>query len=367
MCFDEGILQAYSDRELDEKQVKLVEKHLESCDRCQKSLQKLLEIDLFVKSKMASGLQLDDIYLQRQWKNFNKKIQCNKKGGIFSMLNRYKRVLSTSVAIILLLSIIFVTPVRKAAADFLSIFRMSKFKTITFTQEDFKDIERQFREGGLKDIDLKQYGSLKVDGGGEPERFDPEDINILKEKVDIPVISPKVPEGFKLEELLLQKASNFEITPSVENLNGLIATLGGNHMFPMELDNKTFKIITKDCLLLYYSKGSENLTIGMMDAPEIQVPGGVKIQEVRRAVISLPFIPENIRKQLADIKDFENTIPIPVGDEGVKEVNINGYLGILYDLSPGYSSLMWSDGKYLYNVAGEISEAKMLDVARSLR
>lgn len=391
MCYDEGMIQAYIDGELSPEEMEEICGHLKTCERCRTKYEEMREIDIFVKDRMHVEEVSIPASKDMAWEKFRQRLgkKYSEKRGAFYMINKYKKAVAVVAAALLISSAIWVAPVRNAAADFLNIFRVSGIKPITFTEEDFNRIQQQFNEKGIRNIDLKQYGKIKVEGGGgegrsvsEEDGFKDSDVDSIKRDLGVEFITPKVPEGFKLTSVEVERAGRIEITPNVANLNKLISTFGGTELFPKALGDKTFVITTKNIVHMNYSKGAvdgansgfQYINVTQMATPDIEVPDGVDLASVRNAVISIPFIPENIKQQLADIKDWKNTLPLPVGDESsIKEVTVNGNSGVLTTNRNSnkagdiYSALIWADGKYMFEISGTLAEQNMLQMAESLR
>lgn len=392
MCYDEGMIQAYIDGELSPKEIQEVCKHLETCEICRDRFDDLKKIDAFVKGRIALKEISNPLNSEMAWERFRRKLgkKSYERQGVFYMMRKYKKLLSGTAAAVLISSAIWVAPVRDAAADFLSIFRVSQFKTVTLTYDDLASIQDQLEEKGLKDIDLKQYGKIKIDGGEMKKEYQIDDgssldkaLKSIEDEVGISIFPPEAPKGFKLTNIRVSNPARIDITPDVKNLNQLISTFGGSAFFPEALDGKKFTIsINNDILLLYESSSeqegvTQDIIIQKTKLPDIHVPDGVDMDAVRHAVISLPFIPENLRKQLADIKDWKTTLPVPVGeDTDVKEINVNGNRGVFMSVKHidsvkhvdfAANTVIWSDGEFMYWLASSLPEDKALQMAESLR
>lgn len=376
MCYEDGALQAYIDDELRDDGRILLEKHLEECSKCQERYEELKTIDLFVQQNMVlrdDNFQNIDFAWERLSKNIMTKQRGNKVLGAFS---RYRKVFITTAAVFAIFALIFVGPVQDVAAEILSIFRVSKIEMVTLSIKDIEEIQRKFEEKGIKDIDLKQFGKVKVESNGGESIDDEDTIVNLPKVINFPFKIPRIAEDFSFSHGNVEKPMDIEITPNVSEINELISTFGGEKLFPKELNKKTFKISTKNVIQLNYNSNSDekpsDINILQFGNPEIIVPPGVNIDEVREAALTLPFLPDNIKHQLANIKDV-NTIPFFVDDEvKTKEVQINGNSGIYYEHS--YSSdnrwagIIWADGMGIYAVNGyNVSEKQVLDIARSMR
>ncbi|RKL61310.1 DUF4367 domain-containing protein [Thermoanaerobacteraceae bacterium SP2] len=386
MCYDEGMIQAYIDGELSPEESKEVCKHLEICEKCRRKYDEMSAVDAFVEEKLAVEEKAFNFLCKDEaWDRFNRRpAKSNIEKGVFYMINRYKKIAAGAAAAVLISSIIWVAPVRNAAADFLSIFRVSKFKTITFTADDIAQIQFQLEEKGIKNIDLKQYGNITVDGGdlkkeirfeeGSPEDAVKSALQSIKDEAGVEVLLPEVPDGLRLASIQVTNPANMKITPNVKNLNQLISLFGGVQYFPEALDGRSFEISIKSNVRIYYessvkgkSRANYWMAIEKMQSPDVTVPDGVNLEAVRDAVISLPFMPENVRRQLADIKDWKNTLPLPVEDGAdVRNIVVNGNQGIL--ISGRHNNFAaWSDGKFMYWINTSLPEEQVLQIAESLR
>jgi hypothetical protein len=385
------MIQAYIDLELSPEESKEVCKHLKICEKCRKKYDEMSALDAFVEEKLAVEEKAFNFLCKDEaWDRFTRRPAKNniEKRGVFYMINRYKKIVAGAAAAVLISSIIWVAPVRNAAADFLSIFRVSKFKAVTFTSDDLARIKEQLEEKGMKNIDLKQYGRVKVEGGGLSKELKFEEgsssdevlksaLKSIEADMGIDIALPEVPEGFRLTNIRVSNPARIEITPNVKNLNQLISTFGGTKFFPEVLDGKTFAISVKNDVVLSYEGSLKRggitqwITIQETESPDIHVPDNVDLEAVRDAVVSLPFIPENLRQQLVDIKDWKNTLPVPVGDDtDVKDITVNGNQGVFIStrhIDYASNTVVWSDGKFMYWINTSLPEEQVLQIAESLR
>ncbi|MDI3310362.1 MAG: DUF2275 domain-containing protein [Thermoanaerobacterium sp.] len=274
---------------------------------------------------------------------------------------------------------------QKAEAEILSLFRLNNFKAVTITPDDLQDIKSKFYQAGNKEIDLKQYGDIKVSRDyGLPKEFNKNDLNEIKSYVGYNFKIPQDVDGYKMSDsVYVQKGRTIEFKLNVDKINNLIKTFGGNKLLPENLNEKTFKIILGNSVHISStdkneSDSSKNISYGLdiMKTPEIIVPDGVDIEKVRDAVINMPFIPDDIRKQIASIKDWKSTIPFPVSDaDAIKDVTINGSKGIVlsrkFDVSSSlevYSNLALNDNGVIYLFSGNnMSPDELIKIAESMR
>jgi hypothetical protein len=104
-------------------------------------------------------------------------------------------------------------------------------------------------------------------------------------------------------------------------------------------------------------KGSENVQVflDIVKTPEIVVPEGVNVDKVIDALANLPFLPENIKRQIASVTDWKETLPVPAPMEPnveTKEITIRGNKGILMveKSGPYFATLGWTENGVMYNL-----------------
>lgn len=379
MCFDEGTLQSYIDKELDEGTKLSIEDHLKYCGKCQDKLNELKKLNNFTDK----AFEISPINTDEAWKSLNKRI--NKERGVFYMIKKYKKFIASAAAVIVIVASITLPPVQKVEAQILSLFRLSNFKTVTVTPDDINSIRDKFYETGNKNIDLKQYGDIKVIGDmGATKDFKKNNLTNIKSYVGFDFKVPKETNGYKMSDsIYVQKGQTIEFNLNVNNINKLIKTFGGEKVLPKDLNGKTFKVIIGDTVNISSSnKNGTNVSknvsysVDIMKTPEIIVPSGVNIDEVRDAVLNMPFLPDDIKRQLSSIKDWKNTLPIPVSNkDNVKEVSINGNKGVLVSRNfegsnalKVYSNLVFSDNGIMYVMSGNnVPPEELIKIAESMR
>ncbi|TCW42520.1 putative zinc finger protein [Thermohydrogenium kirishiense] len=380
MCFDEGTLQSYLDGEIDESLKEQIKKHLDTCEKCSVKLNELKNLNSF----LDKALKTSSIDLNEAWENLNKKINKEER-GVFHMFKKYKKYIAAAAAAAVITASIALPPVQKAEAEILSLFRLNNFKTVTITPDDLQDIKNKFYQAGNKEIDLKQYGDIKVIGDyGSSKEFSKNNLDKIKSYVGYNFKIPQDVDSFKIRDsIYVEKGQSIEFKLNVDNINNLIKTFGGNKLLPENLNEKTFKIILGNSVHISStdrneSDSSKNISYGLdiMKTPEIIVPDGVDIEKVRDAVINMPFIPDDVRKQIASIKDWKSTIPLPVTDaDTIKDVTINGSKGIVisrkFDVSSNlevYSNLALNDNGVIYLFSGNnMSPDELIKIAESMR
>lgn len=355
MCYDEGILQAYLDGELDELTSKNIEEHVKTCSTCSQKLEELKFINEFT----ANALKTSDIDLNEAWMAFNEKLskENNKRKGVVSLFTKYKKAIAAALIIAFIGASAFFPPLKNAEAKLLNIFRLDKMQVITITPEDITQIQNQFYDKGIKNISLKDYGEIIKDGSWEGQQISPDELDKVKSELGYEIKLP-ADENFEIKHAYISKTEGLEFILKVDKINELIKTFGGTHLFPKELDRKPIIInFGKAIDMDLQRRGSEKVQVvlDIVKTPEIVVPEGVDVDKVIDALANLPFLPENIKRQIASVTDWKETLPIPMSMDNnteIKEITIRGNKGILFveKSGPYFVTLGWIENGVMYNL-----------------
>jgi hypothetical protein len=90
---------------------------------------------------------------------------------------------------------------------------------------------------------------------------------------------------------------------------------------------------------------------------------------LRKTVLALPFIPDNVRQQMLSIDNWQETLPVPYVEQGdhIKEVKVNGQTGLLMG-DENWTQLYWQqDGMFHFLDGKGKQEAQLLELAQKLQ
>lgn len=368
LCYNEGILQAYLDGEVSRWRAARIDRHLARCPRCRRLAATLQENEASVTSCLeryaaAAGTE----GTPEAWRQFSSRFltaSTNEKGASGMRSKKLWAAVAAAAALVVAFSF---GPVRGLAGEFLNIFRVERFQVINITRQDMAQIERVLERGGT--IDLASFGQVYVEGR-ESERT--VTLAEAQQAVDFPVRLPsRVPAGYGLGELHLVVPPEVSFSLQVENVNAFLRSLGATHLLPADLEGKTFTIKGYPAIVATYNKDGRMLDVAQSRSPELLVPPGVDIMAVRDALLNIPGLPENLRRQLAAITDWQRTLPVPAFAGNATEVTVNGRPGVF--VAPpeanGYepSYLIWQQNGILYIISGPITLDEALATAMSMR
>lgn len=375
-CHDTGVLQAYLDGEVSRDQKKQIMKHLESCRICRDQIDELQSLHSFCeRALVVKDVTIDT---ERAWAKFEQNIQktesrkeigyenLNNKKGWSALKTKTKRWLVSGAVAAAMLSSLASPQVRVEANQFLSLFRVDQFEVVTLTPNDISEIENWVSENKDGTLDLKGIGQLEMSkSAGEATHF-----ATAEEAEEAGHAVPRLGQS-GVEGVSVIPASAITFTLDVDKANQLLAQLGSDQQFEARLDGKPFTVSTSEAIHTDYVTEDGYVTHMQTKSPEINVPEGVSIEQLRATLLSLPFLPENVKTQLAGIDDIESTLPIPyAATEGsqMTEVQVNGAEGIAVE-SEEHSYILWQENGNIHTIfsPGQMSADKLISLGEQIK
>lgn len=367
-CPESDVLQTYMDDELELGIRKDIETHLAECDKCKILLKNLNENEVFVAARLSSYKQhFEDCSIPSSIlpKAMNYKFNMSKK-GVFKNMLKYRKIVAAACAVLLITTLITVEPVRAAISSALSIFRVENVKGITLTIEDIREIQNNLSKGE-GEISLDKMGSIKIQGG-KSKTASQEDVKNLP---DLEAVFPTSLSGIEPVINVVEPAA-IDFTLDVKNANQIMKSYGATKFLPENIDGKTFRIDISSQVTMKYDIDGKRIVILQTKSPNITVPEGVNVDEVYNALVEMPILPQNLQSQLKSIKDWKNTLYIPVAESEMTGVDINGVKGYLTrdfgDTEEAHESVViWYNKGVIYAVSGRVDDDEILKIARSMR
>lgn len=351
-CPDEGQLLLYLEEELDAEMSREIEEHLSSCPSCLERLQALKTALAFsnekVKPLYEESLAAEIYGQERVWKKIKNISEVRKKEGRLMKI----RKIAVAAAIVLSLGVVGSIPaVQTAAANLLQVFRVEKVDTIAL---DINQVEQSLVQGD-KTIDIEKFGKIEAVGTGDYTNLNEEDLAGLDFKVKLPADA-----GDNQRTYSLQKSPTIEITPDVKYVNRLLKELDSQYLLPEAMDKQIFRIKIGDALEI----DDTDYSLIQCLSPEVEVPEGVNVNEVTRAIVNLSIWPEDVKRQLQAV-DLEHTLLIP--DRNAQKVKVNGKNAVLL-ADQRDKTLIWQDDGMLYILQDYSNgEINLTEIAESLR
>ena len=279
------------------------------------------------------------------------------------MKTKTKRLLITGVTAAAIFSSFAIPQVRVEANEFLSLFRVNQLEMVKLTQSDISEIENWVRENKAGSLDLAGIGRLEMsETAGEPMFYE-----TYQSAVEAGYSVPKLGE-YEVEGVSVTPATTITFTLNVEKANQLLSQLGSERQFEAALDEQPFSVSTYDSIQTDYRLNEQHIRYMRTKSPEINVPDGISVAELKSTLLSLPFLPENVKTQLADIENIETTLPIPhVEREGstMTEVRVGDAPGFVVE-SKEDSYMVWQDNGNIHVIftQSKMSAEELIDLIK---
>jgi len=379
VCYDDGVLQAFLDGEVTSDKKTEIKKHLQNCGTCRRALAQVKENQSFTEARLEGYMQSlvqSGFDAGAAWSRL-KSDRLPKWGGLFSgkgvleMLARY-RMAVTAAVIVLALAISFsFSSVRTAAGELLAVFRVEKVKTVSINPSDIAGIEKAIREG-TGQIDIESFGRIEFAGEHAPAKVTLEE---AQGAVDFRIkLPPGLPEGYNLKEIYKESGGSLNFTLDTAQANQILKSFGSEKLLPDGLNGRTFTVKIPATVYASYAGPGDDIMVWQGKSPELIAPVS-EVSAIRDALLALPFLPENLRSQLAAINDWQHTFVIPNIGGSSQEVDVAGSQGVfITPVADGNvegrgrsGSLIWQKDGVVYAVSGKLGLEQALEIAGDMR
>ncbi|MED4908122.1 DUF4367 domain-containing protein [Brevibacillus centrosporus] len=385
-CADEGLIQAYLDGECSDENSEWFSMHVQHCEECSRMMDELSALDTWTGQTIEQELfrPIDKIKVDTEtaWQRFSTKLdhldskappqlasqkQVGKRRWKDMNKNTKKWVTGASAAAVLAVSLSF-PQVQAAASDFLSIFRMDKVEFVKVTPNDMQEIEAWLSSGQAGEKELKGIGKLSIKESNQKDSKD-RYYNSREAAEKAGVKLPSLPKELDVESVDINPAFTLQLEINAEKANKLLAQLQVDASFDEKLSGKQFELSVPQSQSIWLRQGEQSLNYTVVDAPKLKAPEGVDLEQLRDTMLSLPFIPDNVKKQMLSIKDWQHTLPMPYladKDSKMKEVKVHGADAILMT-SDNRSQLIWQQDGHIHILEGHgLTGDAMMKIAKNM-
>lgn len=363
-CINKSDLQAYIDNELNKLEKEKIKSHLENCKNCRKAFNELKDNNNYVSKVLSEYRESTDrISELKEIPHFQYREETISKKKRFAFIQKYKKAVIAASIVVLIATGLIVPPIRAALSEFLSIFRVENIEGINMTLEELHDIQNQIKNH-VTEIDLKEMGNIKIKGGKE-RWISKKDAGNL---TDFPVLF-LVDQSFNEPKIQTTDPTTINFTLDIHKINKIFQSFAAEKLLPEDLDGRSFTIQIPRTIKLEYLIDGSYLKIFQARSPELNVPPDINVEEIYNSLIELPLLPKDLQRQLSSIKDWRNTIYIPIIKSKIKEVDINGnkgYAGSVSDLNPN-NMVMWQKNGIFYCIEGSYDTTHLIELAKSMR
>lgn len=284
-----------------------------------------------------------------------------------------KKKIITLLIVCALVVILCIPQVNALAMNALAGFRVGQAKTITITLDDITQMVSYAQENAetYQDGELPDgWEDYVLEEEGDSEDAGHQEILEIDSISDFTAFDVKLPGDLENEQVNLYAADQVEKTFTLEDGNEVSVALSPTLIAAYEDTNVLFAA-----------------TQGMSDSLTDEQKA-----DLHEKILSLPFLTENIRSQLADIDPSTKDIYLPVITGISREADINGTAGYLYGMNElhgiagalpeGFAEqldeadteeveninlLIWTKDGVLYMLCGDMPETELTAIARSVR
>jgi hypothetical protein len=287
------------------------------------------------------------------------------------------RVTASSLAAALLVSVLvaFTPEGRTAAAGFLAQFRSQQVAAIEVSPQSQAEISRTMNA-------LGNLGTIQSPNGvrpnGAPRLEDSKTVTLAEaaQQIGFAIQVPDpatLPAGMdKTPRVQVMEAQQIRFTFDKAKASAFYRSI--NHpevTLPDKFDGATLIVSIPNAVLLQYGgQGtSQALIIGQSGELVVDVQGKVSLDELRDFLLSLPGLPKETTDQLRLIRNWNQTLPVPIPTDKInwKPETFKGNQGLLLNDNTGVgSAAIYQSGGHLYGLAGSLKATELKKVAESL-
>jgi hypothetical protein len=281
------------------------------------------------------------------------------------------RPVTIGVTALLCLAILFsFAPVRQAAADFLSLFRVRKFAVIPIDQAQAQRLESM---ANLADSGAFGQPTF-VREPGEPETV--ADVTEAAARAGFPVRAPAaLPEGITLRRVSVAvgPAVHYEIDRAT--MQALLDAAQVPDVALPEIEKIVVDVDVPMAVTQEYRLGAGTLQLIQMPSPQVALPAGVDLNAFGEIALQFLGVPAADARRLAQTIDWTSTavIPLPTDVARFREVTVDGVTGLLLEevrksRGRGNDLILWQRDDVIYGLNGYNVDLKvLLQVADSLQ
>lgn len=278
-----------------------------------------------------------------------------------------RRGLIAAVAVVALLSLLALPPVRTAASGLLQIFRVQKVVFVPISRDRMQQLDQ---------LDFDK-SSLFV---GEPRVLnapaEPRAVSTSVEAaalVGFNVAQPSaLPAPATTTKVMVQDRQTVEAQVNVQGARELLQLMGITDIsLPDALGSAPIHADVAPTVLSSYSGPGYEVKLIQGRSPNVTLPPGVDLAQLGKAALRLLGLTTAQAEAMSSQIDWSSTLlfPIPTDVSQLSQITINGNTGMLVNSGRNESMVYWQQGDrfFVLQTSGRISEDQLLVLAESVR
>ncbi|SFX20286.1 Putative zinc-finger [Thermoactinomyces sp. DSM 45891] len=385
ICKDEMLMQAYLDGELTRDERKQIALHIEKCPECLARMNEMKDLEDWARIHITDSFPRVDealyIDVDRAWDHVSEQVEIQEKqmrqpiqiqekrmkGRWKNMKKNTKRWISGVAAAAVVIGGFSIPQVQAATSELLSAFRVDKVELVKLTEKDLQHMEAFLQNKELGKLDLKGMGKIWTEGEQKKDRH--REYDTYEQAVKKEDALPKKPEGYTVSNINVTDPMKIHFQLNTEKVNKVLKQLGAKVGLENKLNGKTFSIEVPKTTMLSLRDTTYDFHYMVASTPQLRVDKDVDVAKLRDSILSFPFIPTDLKRQMMAIQDWQSTLPIPVveGMGKVSEVQVNGAKGVMMKEEHGAAVLLWQkDGKIHTLSVYQNGADRLIELAKKL-
>lgn len=426
-CYDEGTLRAYQDHELSPDTQAAVRAHLSGCATCQTRMNELraqsewlgaILVEPVVPPEPRLALQrFQRLHVQEARLQESQESQedgqegqqradsgatpehaeprghpgshtptahgvaqgrttMNRVRSIWS--GRYRALIGSIAAVVVMVSLLALPPVRAMADQLLQVFRMDEVMFVPVDSE---------RMAQLDDLELDGMTLFAEEPTVTNEPAAPLTVATVDEASDAVGYSVLKPTAFSTEpissEIRVRQEHSVQFQINIEAARKILELLDITDVtLPDALGEEPVKVDVPASAIIRYHGENYDLTLVQGDTPDVTLPEGVALSQPGYAMLRVLGMEPDQAEALSSEIDWSSTLlfPFPADVGSIRQVTVGNTEGLLTDgsgmhrgphgeRSQSNRNLYWhSDGKFYVLIAeGRINSAELIALAESVQ
>ncbi|WP_458119876.1 hypothetical protein [Paenibacillus sp. Z6-24] len=289
-------------------------------------------------------------------------------------MNPARRRWVTGIAACAIAGVVITTPFgNNALASLLNQFRMQEVTAVN--DKDLDQMFSHYKESGVTEGDMNRFGSF-TDSAGKIEGT-----YSAKKATDMlgySYIAAAVED--KDSKVTIDSSKTQTLRMNVHEVNKAIEQLGGDTLLPESMDQKPITLTMPETVMYPLGKDDNGGMLYQSGLPEIKFDSSINTEEAFKAIVNLPFLPNNVKGMLQKEKVLTGELPLPVvSNYPTERVTIDGVPVIIeartYTIQDGTElteqpeyTAYWTKDNQLFTMEGQMFDTreKMIDQVEEL-
>jgi anti-sigma factor RsiW len=395
-CYDDGALRAYLDAALPSAEHAAIAEHTAGCATCRTRLERQRTLATRIGALLAAPIDGPDprlalarlrennggFVVRSQWSIASDKqppaadasqhvTRRNSMRTSASFWSGPRRSLFAGMAaIVILLSLLALPPVRAAADQLLQIFRVQKVVFVPISPERIEQLKQLNFDGKTLFVGEPKL----VNQPAQPRTVDSADA--AASAVGFPISQPSVfPSAPTSTQHVVHDRAVMQFQVNVASARQLLALLKINDVtLPDSLATKPITADAPAFAETRYQGAGYTMTLYQGHSPSVALPEGVDLKQLGKAGLRLLGMDANAAEKMSQQIDWSSTFifPFPKDIRDIREVQIGNTQGLLVGEGRGagrHWQLYWQNGDRfsMLEGTGNVDDADVIAAAESVR